>query len=142
MKMNRTFLELIKLETFEERFRYLSLKGSVGRATFGFDRYLNQKFYSSREWKQIRSYVITRDEGMDLGVYGYEIHSDILIHHMNPLRPEDIFNKSDIILDPMYLITTSHRTHNAIHFGDASLLPKPFVPRQPGDTLLWHRERI
>ena len=142
MKMNRTFLELIKLETFEERFRYLSLKGSVGRATFGFDRYLNQKFYSSREWKQIRSYVITRDEGKDLGVYGYEIHSDILIHHMNPLRPEDIFNKSDIILDPMYLITTSHRTHNAIHFGDASLLPKPFVPRQPGDTLLWHRERI
>lgn len=142
MKMNRTFLELIKLETFEERFRYLSLKGSVGRATFGFDRYLNQKFYSSREWKQIRSYVITRDEGMDLGVDGYEIHSDILIHHMNPLRPEDIFNKSDIILDPMYLITTSHRTHNAIHFGDASLLPKPFVPRQPGDTLLWHRERI
>lgn len=135
--MIRRYSELRRLQTFKERFDYLSLRGQVGVATFGFDRHLNQMFYRSVEWKQVREYVVVRDEGCDLGVEGYEIHSNILIHHINPLSVDDIRHSDRNLLDPEFLITTTHRTHNAIHFGDESLLPKPYVPRRKGDTKLW-----
>lgn len=137
--MIRRYSELRRLDTFEERFKYLSLHGQVGEATFGFDRYINQQFYRSREWKQLRHQVIVRDNGCDLGVEGYEINGALLIHHMNPMLPQHILHDDETILDPQYLITTSHRTHNAIHFGDERLLPRPFVPRRAGDTTLWTR---
>ena len=133
----RTYEELLKFSKFEDRFRYLALRGSVGRSTFGFDRYLNQQFYSSREWKRMRDYVITRDEGCDLGVPGYEIHDRIYIHHMNPMVVDDLVHGDDSILDPDFLISTTHRTHNAIHYGDERQLPRSFAPRAPGDTKLW-----
>ena len=133
----RSYRELIKLPTFEERFDYLKLHGSVGRATFGHDRYLNQRFYTSREWRQLRHHIIARDFGRDLGVEGYEIFDKIIIHHINPMGPEEIVHNSSSILDPDQLITTTHRTHNAIHYGDDNLLPDPFVERSPGDTRLW-----
>jgi hypothetical protein len=138
MKMRqRSYRELSRLETFEERFEYLVLHGQVGEQTFGFDRWMNQRFYQSFEWRQVRSYVITRDDGCDLGVPGYEIQAQLLIHHINPLTPQDLFDGEEWILDPEFLITTTKRTHNAIHYGDRSLLPKPFVARMPGDTRLW-----
>lgn len=133
----RSYSEICRLETFEERFHYLSLKGTVGVHTFGFDRWINQQFYTSREWRDVRENVILRDEGCDLGIEGYEIASRLMIHHMNPVLPDDIENGESWILDPEFLITTTHRTHNAIHYGDESLLRKPFVPRRPGDTKLW-----
>lgn len=133
----RRYRELRRIDDFEERFRYLSLNGEVGASTFGFDRWVNQRFYRSREWKRTRDFVIDRDRGCDLGIDGYEIHSRILIHHMNPITPEDIIHFTDDILDPEFLITTTHQTHNAIHYGDERQLPRPFVPRQPGDTRLW-----
>lgn len=136
-KMTRSYTEINKLGTFEERFDYLSLKGSVGESTFGFERHLNQKFYTSREWRLTRDAVISRDLGLDLGVPGFEIYTRILIHHMNPMTPEDIVHGNADILDPEYLITVTHRTHNAIHYGDRSLLALPFIERRPGDTLLW-----
>lgn len=125
------------METFEERFEYLELKGVVGKSTFGFDRWLNQAFYRSREWKDARSFVIARDNGCDLGVSGYDVFFDPLVHHMNPLSAEDIESGENWIIDPEFLITTSLRTHNAIHYGDASLLPKGPTIRRPGDTKLW-----
>lgn len=134
---SKTYLELRELETFEERFEYLKLKGSVGRETFGFDRWINQRFYSSREWKWVRDHVIVRDDGCDLGVYGYEIHSGLLVHHMNPISMDDIQHGEDWILDPNFLITTSLQTHNAIHYGDDNQLPRGPIVRQPGDTTLW-----
>ena len=137
MTMIRRYSELRHIPTFEERFDYLKLNGSVGRETFGFDRYINQRFYTSKEWRDIRHYVITRDLGLDLGAEGYEINSRILIHHMNPIEVDDILHKNDDILDPEFLITTCHNTHNAIHYGDSSLLPKPLVERSRGDTKLW-----
>ena len=137
MTMIRRYSELRHIPTFEERFEYLKLNGSVGRETFGFDRYINQRFYTSKEWRDIRHYVITRDLGLDLGVEGYEINSRILIHHMNPIVVDDILHKNDDILDPEFLITTCHNTHNAIHYGNSSLLPKPLVERSRGDTKLW-----
>lgn len=133
----RSYSELRRLETFEDRFEYLSLKGHVGASTFGFDRWINQAFYTSRQWRQIRDQVIARDEGMDLGVPGYEIFDKIIIHHMNPMTAEHIEHGDPSILDPNNLITTTHRTHNAIHYGDSSLLPKPLVERRRGDTKLW-----
>lgn len=133
----RTYSEMNKHQSFEDRFEYLRLDGAVGVATFGFDRHINQKFYKSFEWKRVRDYVITRDEGCDLGVIGYEIHAGILIHHMNPMQVEDIIHGDDWIINPENLITTTQRTHNAIHYGDASLLPKTVVSRQVGDTKLW-----
>jgi hypothetical protein len=133
----RTYSELRRLETFLDRFEYLSLKGHVGEPTFGFDRWLNQGFYRSQEWKQARSYVILRDQGCDLGVPEHEIHVDLLVHHMNPVASCDIIDGEGWILDPEFLITTSHRTHNAIHYGDASLLPRPVIERKRGDTRLW-----
>lgn len=133
----KTYNELRQLETFEERFRYLALRGDVGFSTFGFDRYLNQNFYSSREWRRIRRHVILRDEAFDLGVPGYEIHSRLLIHHMNPITEEELIHGDANVIDPEFLITTCHQTHNAIHYGDESLLPRPLAVRSPGDTRLW-----
>ena len=133
----RSYRELLRHDTFEERFRYLAIKGSVGDRTFGHDRYMNQKFYTSREWRQLRDHVIARDLGLDLGVEGREIYDRIIIHHMNPMVVDDIKHGNDDILNPDFLITTCHNTHNAIHYGDESLLPKEFVPRRAGDTKLW-----
>ena len=133
----RTYSDLRRIRTFEERFAYLSLRGQVGHATFGFDRWVNQTFYTSRAWRDIRQEVILRDEACDLGVTGYEISSRLLIHHMNPISVDDIVNFNDEILDLEFLITTTHDTHNAIHYGDESLLRKRYVERAPGDTKLW-----
>lgn len=141
-QMTRTFSELIELATFEDRFDYLRLKGVVGESTFGFERHLNQKFYTSREWRLTRDAVITRDYGCDLAMPGFEIHSRILIHHMNPITPEDIVHGNVDILDPEYLISVTHRTHNAIHYGDKHLLALPVVVRRPGDTRLWGNQTL
>ena len=135
--MLRTYSELSRLETFEERYAYLELKGSFGVRTFGFDRWLNQRFYKSREWRMSRDFVIIRDEGCDLGISGYEIHANLLVHHMNPLTKADLESGSAWIFDPNYLITTTLQTHNAIHFGDESQLPRGPVVREAGDTRLW-----
>ena len=135
--MIRTYRELRRFETFEERYRYLALRGEVGETTFGFDRYINQKFYTSTQWRQLRNHVISRDDGCDLGIPGREIHSRLIIHHLNPMRLNDVLHGEDHILDPEFLITTTHRTHNAIHYGDESILSKDFVERRPGDTKLW-----
>lgn len=135
----KTYSELIALPTFEERYRYLRLSGNVGEETFGFDRYLNQVFYRSQRWKDIRDYVIIRDNGCDLGVEGYEIHGRILIHHMNPITVRDIERESEFLLDPEYLITTVHNTHNAIHYGDESLLITAPIERRPNDTCPWRK---
>lgn len=138
MKMRiRTYSEMCRFQTLEDRFEYLKLGGSVGRSTFGFDRYINQRFYTSRQWKQVRDEVIVRDDGLDLGVDGYEIYDRIIIHHMNPLTVEDVEAGVLDILDPEFLVTTAHLTHNAIHYGDRSLLPRPLIERRPGDTKLW-----
>ena len=133
----RRYSELRRLDTFEDRFDYLSLKGVVGQSTFGFDRWLNQYFYKSREWRNVREKVIIRDNGCDLGIEGYEIFADLLVHHMNPLSLEDIEHGESWIIDPEFLITTSLQTHNAIHYGDKRLLPRGPIIRQPGDTRLW-----
>lgn len=135
----KTYSELIRLPTFEERFRYLSLDGRIGRETFGFDRYLNQIFYRSQKWKSIRNQVIIRDNGCDLGVEGHEIFSRVLIHHMNPITLQDIERESEFLLDPEYLISTIHNTHNAIHFGDESLLITKPIERSRNDTCPWRR---
>lgn len=137
MRAIRRYRDLRPLVTLEERFEYLALRGDVGEATFGFDRWINQHFYQSWEWKQARDEVIVRDHGCDLGVLGHDIHVGLLVHHMNPLTPRDIQNGEEWILNPEYLITTSHRTHNAIHYGNRNLLPQPVVERKPGDTRLW-----
>lgn len=137
--MIRTHTELRKLRTFEERYRYLALRGQVGESTFGFDRWINQQFYRSREWRLIRQEVILRDEGCDLGIPGYEIHDRVIIHHMNPLTEHDIVHGEGDhdALNLEYLISVTHRTHNAIHYGDEKQLARPLVPRSPGDTRLW-----
>lgn len=135
--MIRTYSELRRLSTIQERFEYLKLNGRVGDMTFGFDRWINQKFYTSREWKDIRRSVIIRDNGCDLGANGYEIHSGLYIHHMNPMQVEDIVGNDPSILNPEYLVTTSLITHNAIHYGDAKQVPRLMVERKPGDTKLW-----
>lgn len=133
----RTYSELVTLKTFEERFKYLQLNGVVGEQTFGFDRYINQIFYQTQEWKSIRNHVILRDNGCDLGVEGYEISGRILIHHMNPITAKDIEKRSDILMNPEYLISTVHNTHNAIHYGDEGLLVKAPIERKPNDTCPW-----
>ena len=137
MTKMRKYSEVRRFDTFEDRYDYLELRGVVGAATFGFDRWINQLFYSSGQWKQVRNAVILRDNGCDLGVPGFEIVSGLLVHHMNPMTVEDIESGAEWILDPEYLITTSKATHNAIHYGDKSLLPRPYVDRTPGDTSLW-----
>lgn len=133
----RTYTEMMELPTFEERFRYLQLNGAVGQDTFGFDRYLNQTFYRSKEWKRIRDYVIVRDNGCDLASEGHEIYDRIYIHHMNPITVKDILHESEFLLNPDYLICVSHRTHNAIHYGDESLLYQGPIERTPNDTCPW-----
>ena len=133
----RTYSELIQLPTFEERFDYLRLDGVVGKDTFGFDRYLNQQFYRSSEWKRIRNQVIVRDNGCDLGIDDYEIRGRILIHHMNPISIEDLQHMSDLLMNPEYLICVSHRTHNAIHYGDESLIVSAPIERTQNDTCPW-----
>ena len=135
----RTYTELSRLPSFEERYRYLRLTGQVGKETFGFDRYLNQVFYRSQRWKRIRDEVILRDNGCDLGVEGYEIHGRIIIHHMNPITLEDIERESIYLLDPEFLICTVHRTHNAIHYGDESLLITAPIERTKYDTCPWRK---
>lgn len=135
--MIRSYSDLRRLQTLEERFRYLALRGSVGQSTFGFERYVNQQFYTSRQWRQVRHHVIARDLGCDLGIEGYEIHERVYIHHMNPMTVADIEHGDADILNPEFLISTTHRTHNAIHYGDERQLPRPIVERRPGDTMLW-----
>lgn len=135
--MARTYSELIKIPTFLERFKYLKLNGSVGIDTFGFDRYLNQTFYRSYEWKRLRNDIIVRDMGCDLGLEGYDIFDKILVHHMNPIGPDDIIHRSDYLLDPEFLICTSKLTHDAIHYGDEQILYQDPVIRTPGDTCPW-----
>lgn len=139
--MIRTYSELRRRATFEDRFKYLSLRGNVGDSTFGFERHLNQDFYRSREWKLARRDVIVRDNGCDLGVEGYEIPQGarIYVHHMNPMRPEDIEDGSEDILNPEFLICVTLQTHNAVHYGDPNLLPRQFTPRHAGDTTLWRK---
>ncbi len=133
----RSYTQLRLIRDFRERFRYLRLFSQVGMSTFGFDRYLNQRFYTSPEWRQARNEVIARDRGCDLGVEGYEIYDRILIHHMNPMTMDELVQGDEVILDPEFLITVSHRTHNAIHFGDEKLLQPTMIVRRPGDTKLW-----
>lgn len=135
--MTRSYSELRSLDTFEDRYRYLSLKGTVASETFGSERYINQEFYRSIEWKRVRRQVIVRDYGCDLGIEGYEIFSGLVVHHMNPMTVEDIVHGDESILDPEFLITTTHQTHNAIHYGDERLIPRLFAERKPGDTKLW-----
>ncbi len=137
--MIRTFTELSNLQTFEDRFRYLQLNGTVGKETFGFDRFINQEFYRSTEWKAVRDLVVLRDNGCDLGAEGREIYGRIYIHHMNPVNPKDIQTKSEFLLNPEYLITTTHATHNAIHYGDETLLLKVPVERSRNDTCPWKK---
>ena len=136
----RTYSELSKFKTFRERYEYLKLDGIVGEETFGFDRYINQMFYKSEEWKRIRNYVITRDNGCDLGIQDRKIvDSVILVHHMNPITKEDIINKNEILLDPEYLITTIKPTHDAIHYGNENLLAEDLIVRSKNDTCPWKR---
>lgn len=135
----KTYSELILLPTFEERYKYLRLGGRVGEATFGFDRYINQLFYTSEEWKAIRREVIIRDNGCDLGMDDREIHDKILIHHMNPISKIDILERSKFLLDPEYLICVCKRTHDAIHYGDDSILFSGPVIRTKNDTCPWRR---
>ena len=133
----KTYSELITLPTFEERFNYLKLSGNVGKETFGFDRYLNQKFYKSPEWLSVRDYVIVRDNGCDLGIAGREIYGRILVHHINPITKEDILSNSKFLFDPEYLISTMDNTHNAIHYGDDNLLLTDPIERRRNDTCPW-----
>ena len=133
----KTYSELITLPTFLDRYHYLKLNGQVGKDTFGFDRYLNQIFYQSKEWRSTRDYVIARDNGCDLGIVGHEIYGKILIHHMNPITADDILKRSDFLLNPEYLICTIKNTHDAIHYSDESLLITDPVERSKNDTCPW-----
>lgn len=133
----KTYSELILLPTFEERFKYLQLNGRIGDDTFGFDRYINQKFYRSAEWKRIRDYIIIRDNGCDLAVDGYEIHGRILIHHINPITISDIKFSTEYLMNPDYLICVTHSTHNAIHYGDEKQIITGPIVRAKNDTCPW-----
>lgn len=137
MSFSKRYSELVQYDSFEDRFEYLKLDGGVGDSTFGYNRRLNQRFYNSREWHDVRNFVIVRDGGCDLGVPGYEIHVNLLIHHINPMVPDDILHGESWILDPEFLISTTHDTHNAIHFGTVNPYPKTILERTPGDTRLW-----
>lgn len=135
----KTYSELVHLPTFKERFEYLKLKGSVGKDTFGHDRYLNQVFYTSQEWRRLRDEIIIRDNGCDLGIEGREIGGKIYIHHLNPLGVNDILTHSEYLVNPEYLICVSFETHNAIHYGDINLLPRDPIERKRNDTCPWRR---
>jgi hypothetical protein len=136
-RRSRRYSELSMIQTFEERYDYLAVRGTVGLDTFGFERWLNQAFYHSTQWRQARQEVIARDYGRDLGIEGYEIYDRPIVHHMNPIDVEDITHANIDIINPEYLITVSLRTHNAIHYGDRSQLTQPIIRRRPGDTKLW-----
>ena len=137
----RTYSELITLPTFEERFAYLKLDGIVGVDTFGFDRIFNQRFYRSKEWKRVRDSIIVRDNGCDLGIEGHDIRGQrIIIHHMNPISLNDITKATDYLMNPEYLITTIHNTHNAIHYGDSNLLTTAPIERSRFDTCPWKKQ--
>ena len=137
---DKRYSEMITMSDFDDRFRYAKLDGQVGMDTFGFDRYLNQQFYRSKEWKRLRDQIIIRDNGCDLGVSGHEISGKIYIHHLNPLSPEDITESTEKLFDPDNLVCVSAETHNAIHYGDESILEKnKIVERSPGDTCPWKR---
>lgn len=133
----RSYLELLEFQTFEERFEYLALKARVAESTFGFERWMNQQFYRSREWRDLRHEIIVRDNGCDLGMTGYDIPDKVIIHHIIPMTVEHLEEGNPLLTDPNNLITTTHNTHNAIHYGDKSLLRLPLVERRPGDTKLW-----
>lgn len=137
--MIKTYSELIAFPTYEERFRYLQLKGAVGKDTFGYDRYLNQILYNSQEWKRFRDKIIIRDNGCDLACEGYDIHGRILVHHINPIRVDDVVNRNPIVFDPENVVCVTHNTHNAIHYGDESLLVLLPVERTKNDTCPWKR---
>lgn len=140
MKIIRNYSELIQLKTFEERFEYLKIGGKVGEATFGYDRWINQRFYRmDEEYRKARREVILRDNGFDLGVEDHEIIGLFIIHHMNPITKEDIINRTRFALDPEFMVSTSDLTHKAIHYGNIELLPKPFIERMPNDTSPWRR---
>lgn len=136
----RTYNELMLLPTFKERFEYLKLSGRVGEETFGFDRWLNQKFYRSAEWKHLRDLVIIRDNGCDLGIEGREIYGKILIHHMNPITKKDILDRTDLLLNPKYLISVTKQTHDAIHYSDESILMNDPIARSKNDTCPWRHD--
>lgn len=139
-KSIRTYKELSELTTFKDRFEYLRLDGQVGKDTFGFDRIFNQKFYTSREWRALRDFVIIRDNGCDLGIDGHEIYGQkIIIHHLNPITLDDIEKKTEFLMNPEYLITTIHNTHNAIHYGDSNLLIDRPIVRSKNDTCPWKK---
>ena len=133
----KTYSELITIPTFEERFEYLQLKGSVGKDTFGYDRYLNQVLYRSPEWKRLRNQIIIRDNGCDLACDGYDIYGKVLIHHLNPITVEDVLARSRKVFDPDNLVCVSHNTHNAIHYGDVDLLVTGPIIRTKNDTCPW-----
>lgn len=135
----RTYEELSAIDEYKKRYEYLRISGSVGEETFGFERYLNQKFYTSKEWRDVRSHVIARDNGCDMGHPDHPINGKIYIHHMNPMSPKDIAKKNVDILNPDFLVCVSMTTHNAIHYGDDSLLPQPLIERSPNDTCPWKR---
>lgn len=135
--MIRRYKNLSRIDTFIERYKYLKLGGVVGETTFGFDRYLNQMLYTSKRWRKTRDEIIIRDNGCDLGIEGYEIHREILVHHMNPITIEDVENDCDHIYDPEFLICTTFNTHRAIHYGDEKLLPVVLIERKPNDTCPW-----
>lgn len=137
MSSIRTYSELRAISDFKERFRYLALNGTVGDPTFGYDRWINQKFYASSEWRRMRRDVIVRDDGNEMGHPDFPIRGRMYVHHMNPMSPEDIIDNVEAIINPEFLITVSHDTHNAIHYGDERQLPRLFVERRPGDTKLW-----
>lgn len=136
----RSYSEMIRLDDYRERFEYLSLAGRVGESTFGFERWLNQDFYRSREWRSLREQIIIRDNGSDLAHSDYPIHDRVIIHHIIPMTPEDFETGNPLMVDPNNLITTTHTTHNAIHYGNANLLREEWTERRPGDTLLWARQ--
>lgn len=137
--MIRTYTELSKFKTLEERYKYLKLDGVVGDETFGFDRWLNQSFYKHPEWIAVRDKVIVRDNGCDLGVEGYDIHGQVLVHHMNPVTKHDLLYNFEKLIDPEYLICTTKRTHNAIHYSNEDLLPKDPIIRTKNDTCPWKK---
>lgn len=139
MKMNKSYIELSKLKTFDERFEYLRLNGIVGGDTFGHDRYLNQVLYTSAKWRSLRDKIIIRDNGCDLGIDGYFIYGNILIHHLNPITPEDLYLNNPKVFDPNNLICVSHNTHNAIHYGDSTLVNQQPIERSKNDTCPWRQ---
>ena len=139
LKTIRLYSDLQKLTTFKQRYDYLRLTGTVGIATFGFDRYLNQILYTSKAWRSARDQVITRDDGCDLGVAGYDIHSRLIVHHMNPINVEDISRRNPDLFNPEFLVCVTHNTHQAIHYSDESLLQQTPIVRQSGDTCPWHQ---